>query len=234
MVLVLAVGSSACLGQAPTGAGINNGGGPVGSNPGGALGDTVGGNQGDQTGDITNNTSGNTETSFDHENSTDPFAVLQRIQSEGTPEVSTRMHSCQKIRYSTVGRILTQLGVDMNKMGARDAATLYRNGGSAMGAPNFGARISESIELTTAGAAKLFDIFTSAAPEIIASMEAKGTPLFDSQGRGTASGMSILVGAPVTQAQLDLFNSALTSASSAAIGRTVAVASLLSAIHTCE
>src|SRR5436305_13851060 len=39
---------------------------------------------------------------FNHEsNQVDPFAVLARIQAEGPPEVSSRLHSCQKMKYVT-------------------------------------------------------------------------------------------------------------------------------------
>ena len=39
---------------------------------------------------------------------------------------------------------------------------------------------------------------------------------------------------PATQAQLDLANNILTSASTPQIGKTLAVATLLAAAHTCE
>ena len=84
-----------------------------------------------------------------------------------------------------------------------------------MGAPNYGARVPESIELTTAGATKLFDIFVQAAPEIIAAFptEAKkagaAVQLFDADGKFTSDGIAFLQGAPATQAQLDLCNNIL-------------------------
>src|SRR2546422_324848 len=72
------------------GTGSGNGGGDV-TTPGDSLGLAGGGS-----------TSGGMGNTFDHDNDTNPFAVLQRIQEQGPPEVSTKMHSCQKLKYATV------------------------------------------------------------------------------------------------------------------------------------
>ena len=135
---------------------------------------------------------------------------LQRVQAEGPPEISTKMHSCQKMRYATVGNVLTALGVNMAATGATSAGAIYKAGIQAMGAPNYGARVPESIELTTAGATKLFDIFVQAAPEIIAAFPTTAkkagaaVALFDANNKCTADGIAFLQGAPATQAQIDL------------------------------
>jgi len=224
-------------------AGCLNGGGGMGSGTG--TGDGTG--DGTQTpagglgigGGLTSGGQGNT---FDHDNGadTDPFAVLQRIATEGPPEISTRMHSCMKMKYATVGTVLKGLGVNMAATGATSAGLIYKNGSQAMGAPNYGARVSESIELSTAGATKLFDIFVQAAPEVIAAIPnvaKKGgvaIQMFDAAGNCTPDGIAFLQGAPATQAQVDLCNNALTSASTPAIGKTIAVATILAAAGTCE
>lgn len=217
-----------CVGSQPSGGGT--GGDQTGTGtttPGGSLG-------------LSGATSGGEDNTFDHDNETDPFAVLQRIQEEGPPEISTKMHSCQKMKYATVGNVLAQLGVNMGNTTANSAAVLYKGAGQAMGAPNYGARVAEAIEITTAGATKLFDIFVQAAPEIIAAMpnvaKVGGNPvqMFDANGKCTSDGIAFLQGAPATQAQVDLCNNILTSASSAQIGQTLAVATLLAAAHTCE
>jgi hypothetical protein len=215
------------------------GGGTGGDNTGGTT--TPGGSLG-LAGGLGGSTAGGTDNTFEHpdELTSDPFQVLQRIQNEGPPEISTRMHSCQKMRYSTVGTLLAKLGVNMGATGANSAAVLYKGGSQAMGAPNYGARVAEATELTTAGATKLFDIFVQAAPEIIAAMpniaKLAGNPvsMFDAGGKCSPDGIAFLQGAPATQAQTDLCNNILTSASSAQIGQTLAVASLLAAAHTCE
>jgi len=58
--------------------------------------------------------------------------------------------------------------------------------------------------------------------------------MFDSAGKCTSDGIAFLQGAPATQAQVDLCNNILGSASTAAIGQTLAVGTLLAAAHTCE
>jgi hypothetical protein len=219
---------------------------------GGGGGNGTGTGTGDGTGDGTQTpagglgiggglTSGGQGNTFDHDNnSTDPFAVLQRIQQQGPPEVSTRMHSCEKMKYATVGTVLAELGVNMAATGTTSAAVLYKNGSQAMGAPNYGARVPEAIELTTAGATKLFDIFVQAAPEVIAAIpnvakkNGAAIQMFDSAGKCTPDGVAFLQGAPATQAQVDLCNNILGSASTPAIGQTLAVGTLLAAAHTCE
>src|SRR5258706_3843847 len=111
-----------------------------------------------------------------------------------------------------------------------------------MGGPNYAARVAETIELTAAGATKLFDIFVEAAPEVIAAMPnldrckvgGQPTQLFDAQGHCTLAGITCLQGYTATADQVALCNQALTEGSSPPIGQTIAVASILSAAHTCE
>jgi hypothetical protein len=232
-MVIAAFSLAGCLGSQPKG-GTGSSGDPAGDatqTPGGSLGLSGGG------------TAGGVGNTFDHENDqTDPFTVLQRIQLEGPPEISTKMHSCEKMKYATLGNVLAQLGVNMGSTQANSAAVLYKGGAQAMGAPNYGARVAEAIDLSTAGATKMFDIFVQAAPEIIAAMPnldsckaaGQAAQMFDANGQCTAQGIGCLQGAPATQAQVDLCNNILTSASSAQIGQQLAVATLLAAAHTCE
>jgi hypothetical protein len=228
--LVGCVGSQPTGGGTGTGDGTGTGSGTDTSTPGGSLGLSGG-----------TTTAGGDGNTFDHDNNdTDPFAVLQRLNTEGPPEVAGKMHSCQKMKYATVGTVLKNFGVNMAATGATSAGLLYKNGGQAMGAPNYGARVPEAIELSTAGATKLFDIFVQAAPEIIAAFPntakkaGAAVALFDGGGKCTADGLAFLQGAPASQAQVDLCNNILGAASTAQIGQTLAVATLLSAAHTCE
>jgi hypothetical protein len=189
-------------------------------------------------------TSGGENNTFDHDNTApDPFEVLAKIQDEGAPEISTRMHSCSKMKYATLGNLLTALGVNLAKTGTpMTAGQLYKGGGPALGMPNFGARVREALESTTASDTKLFDIFAQAAPEIIAAMPnaalckvaGASTSMFDTNGNCTQAGVSCLQGAPATQAQVDLCTTAITSGSTTPIGQAIAVASILAASHTCE
>src|SRR4029077_7768743 len=99
-----------------------------------------------------------------------------------------------------------------------------------------------SVELTTASAAKLFDIFTAAAPEIIAGMPLRAectvggvaAKMFNDAGQCTIDGITCLIGVPATAAHLDLCNSILSKASTPELGQIIAVAPLAAAAHTCE
>lgn len=246
--VVAAVFAAGCLGAAP-----NSTGTPTTSNPAASSSTpAASANAPDPTEPTdptlglapTDTSSGDPNNTFNHpQDDVDPFAILQRVQDQGPPEISTRMHSCQKLKYATLGNLLTALGVNMAKTATPPSAgQLYKGGGGAMGAPNYGARVPEAIALTAAGATKLFDIFTQAASEVIAAMPTAtacmkagvATDMFDAQGNCTLDGIACLQGAPATQAQLDVCNSVLSAGSTAAIGKAVAVATILSSAHTCE
>lgn len=236
-MVIAAFSLAGCLGGgggsgSSTGTGDGTGTGDQTQTPGGSLG-------------LSGGTAGGEGNTFNHDDDglgpeSDPFSVLQRLADTGPPEISEKMHSCQKMRYSTVGNVLTTFGVNMAATGATSAGLLYKNAGQAMGAPNYGARVPESIELTTAGATKLFDIFVQAAPEIITAFPNKAmkagaaVQLFDTNGKFTSDGIAFLQGAPASQAQIDLANNILGAASTPDIGKTLAVATLLAAAHTCE
>jgi hypothetical protein len=236
-VVIAAFSLAGCLGGGSgsgsgTSTGTGTGDGTGTSTPGGSLG-------------LSGGTSSGTGNTFNHDQDglgpeEDPFAVLQRIQQEGPPEISTRMHSCQKMKYATVGNLLTTFGVNMAATGATTAGALYKGGSQAMGAPIYASRTAEAIELSTAGATKLFDILVQAAPEIVTALPTKAMKggaaiaLYDASGNVTSDAVAWLQGAPATQAQMDLYNNVKGSASTPAIGETLAVATLLAAAHTCE
>jgi hypothetical protein len=175
----------------------------------------------------------------------DPFDILAQRAEEGPPEVRTRLHSCQKVTVATLRQILTQFGVDLEAEGnPPTAGQLLNGGGNALGASNYGARASESLVWTAAGAAKMFDIFVQAAPEIIANAPNQavcqvtaGTPgpaLFDDEGICNKDAISCLIGTAATDAHVAICNSAVVSASDLEKGKSIAVASLLSAAHSCD
>ncbi|MEZ4300007.1 MAG: hypothetical protein R3B70_33975 [Polyangiaceae bacterium] len=113
------------------------------------------------------NASGNEDNTFDHENNPgDPFEILKQHLEEGPPEIRGRLHSCQKIPYSSLGEFLSSRGVNMNatvNSGPKPAGQLYKEGKDALGVANYDAREAETYFHTTAGATKLFDIFVQAA-----------------------------------------------------------------------
>lgn len=178
----------------------------------------------------------------------DPFDILTQRAEEGPPEVRTRLHSCQKIPVAALRSMLTQLGVDLEATAGGNnpptAGQLLDGGGNALGVSNYGARASESLVWTAAGAAKMFDIFVQAAPDIIANapnqpicQEVAGTPgpaLFDENGQCNKDAISCIIGTQATDAHVAICNSAVLSASDLEKGKSIAVATIMSAAHSCD
>lgn len=195
---------------------------------------------------------------FDHFNdpgssgTKDPFEILKERAQEGPPEVRTRLHSCTKIAYASLGRLLTSLGVDLaatsSGSGPKTAGELYSTGGDALGVAKYDAREPESSFHTTASATKLFDIFVQAAPEIIANIQTQeackyngvGKPMFDATtGKCAYESLSCIMGRPATVDDLAVCNLLVGEAAPGdmadlTIKRNIAVAVFLSAAHTCE
>ena len=191
--------------------------------------------------------SGDEMNTFEHfMDERDPFDIIKQKAEEGPPTVSTRLHSCQKMSYATLGALLASRGVDLGATAKQGqpptAGQLYRGGSQALGAPNYLARTREPTQLTTAGATKLMDVFIQAAPEIVAKMpslkacqiDGQGVEMFDGSGGCTLDGISCLVGAPATPQHVALCNQLIGQASSQQVGRNLAVATILAAAHTCE
>jgi hypothetical protein len=188
-------------------------------------------------------TTGGDGTTFNHDNDAiNVYDFVDRLNKEGPLSFTSHMHSCFKIRYSTLGTLLTSLGVDLTRTTFPSAAVLYRESAAALGAPDHANRIRENRAITTAGAARMFDIFAAAADEIVGGLPSltrcriAGAPvqLFDSSDRCLADGITCLIGVPAMQAHVDQCTATVQRATSPAIGRRLAVALLLAAAHTCE
>jgi hypothetical protein len=173
----------------------------------------------------------------------DPFEVLAQRMEEGPPEVRTRLHSCQKLQNTSLRNLLTSLGVNMDATGDPPTAGQLLNGGtSALGAANYDARVGEGIVWTAAGAAKLFDIFVQAAPEIINNLpnadqckvDGVGPSMFDASNQCNADAIACITGRPATPSHVAICNKVVTSASDVEKGKRIAVATLMSAAHSCE
>jgi hypothetical protein len=190
-------------------------------------------------------TTGGSDTTFDHDNnSISVWDLIDRLTKEGPPSFSSQMHSCAKVRYATLGQVLTSVGVNLATTGtaaAPSAGDLYKTGASAYGAANYSNRIRENIGITTSGSSREFDIFAAAAPEIIANVptlarcQVNGTPaqLF-SGSTCVAEGITCLIGTPATQAHIDYCNYTITHATDLPTGQRIAVAALMAAAYTCE
>ncbi|MEP7124102.1 MAG: hypothetical protein ABJE95_24455 [Byssovorax sp.] len=206
-------------------------------------------------GGLTTGKDGNT---FDHFNdpgasgAKDPFEILKERAEEGPPEVRTRLHSCTKIPYASLGDFLTSRGVNLKATSSggapKTAGELYASGTDALGVARFDAREGETYFHTTAGATKLFDIFTQAAPEIIANIQnvdackinGAGKPMFDAMtGACVYESLSCIMGRPATADDMTLCNLMLAQAAKGdandlTIKRNITVAAFLSAANTCE
>lgn len=242
-VLAVALASfGAGCAEAPTGLGK-----PHSSKPG---------DQGTDPNDIENqqgNGVGSEDNTFDHfstlgddEAAPDPFAIAQQREEEGPPEIRTRLHSCQKMQIATLKNILTDLGVDLTATASNGqpptAGQLLSGGGTALGQANYPARVGEQIVWTAAGAAKQFDIFVQAAPEIIANLKnapacqvnGSGPDMFNADNTCNEDAISCIIGKPATPEHVAICNNLVTSASDLDKGKAIAVATLLSAAHSCE
>jgi hypothetical protein len=190
-------------------------------------------------------TSGGDDTTFDHDNdSISVWDLIDRLTKEGPPSFTSQMHSCVKVRYATLGQVLTSVGVNLNTVGtatAPSAGDLYKSGASAYGASNYSNRIRENIGITTSGSSREFDIFAAAADQIIAAVptltrcQVNGTPaqLF-SGSTCVAEGITCLIGTPATPAHVDLCTYSITHASDLLTGQRIAVAAMMAAAYTCE
>jgi len=189
----------------------------------------------------TGSTSGDESTTFDHDNSgISPWELLERLQQEGPPSYTSRVHSCPKVRYKTLGNVLASFGVNIANTTALSAGDLYRNGFNALGGPNFDNRIRENIGITTSGASREFDIFAAGAQETIDAFtnntiaRCPGAQLFDVNNTCKPEGITCLIGVPATSQHLNYCNLTVSSASDVTVGKRLAVASMLAAAYTCE
>ena len=189
-----------------------------------------------------NNPAGGEDNTFDHTEPLDPWAVLDRILVEGPPSYSAHVHSCMKMKYATLGRVLASRGVNLANTTVTSAGALYTNGLQAIGVASYPQRQAEATELTTAGASKILDIYASAAPEIITAMPNRAecsvggvaATMFDAAGACTAQGIECITGLPAQPAQIELCSQIALRASTPTKGRNMAVAVTMAAAHICE
>ncbi len=188
-------------------------------------------------------TTGGEDTTFDHDNSGfNPFDLLDRLAKEGPPRFTSRVHSCAKVRYRTLGNVLTSLGVNVNNTANLSAGQLYTSGFNALGGPNYANRIRENLGITTSGASREFDIFAAGADEIITAVptlarcqvNGVGPQLFDASNACRPDGISCLIGTPAEAAHVEFCNVTVSGASDPAVGKRIAVAAILAAAYTCE
>ena len=187
-------------------------------------------------------TTGGDDNTFDHDNDGPTvWELIDRLTKEGPPSFTSHMHSCSKVRYTTLGQVLTSVGVNIANTTALSAGDLYRTGASALGVASYSNRIRENIGITTSGASREFDIFAAAADEITAAVPnlarcqvgGVGPQLF-SGATCTADGITCLIGTPAQPSHVQLCNLTITGASDQTVGKRLAVAALMAAAYTCE
>jgi hypothetical protein len=166
-------------------------------------------------------------------------------------DIASRMHGCQKVGYTALGTFLAGHGVNLAlKSTPPSAGQLYAGATGAFGVPQPDTRTREPSFLTTSGATKMFDIFMQAALEIIpnigtpalapdCTVNGANSPMFDSSGACVQDSVSCLIGRPATPDDLILCNLILakadpTNPADVATKQQIAVATMLSAAHTCE
>jgi hypothetical protein len=191
-------------------------------------------------------TSGGSDTTFDHENNgISIWDYLDRIATEGPPTYTSHIAGCRKLSIANLGNVLTGFGVKIPNATANSAGAIYAKASSALGAANYAGRVREGMTVTTSQASSMYDIFASAAPEIITAMAATtplaqcavagaGAKLFDAAGACQIDGLTCLIGRPATQAHVDICNTTIQHASDQVTGQRIAVAALLAATYTCE
>ena len=187
-------------------------------------------------------TQGGQDTTFNHDdtNTISPWDLLDRLTKEGPPSFTSHVHSCPKVKYATLGNVLTGVGINAANTVAVSAGDLYTNGAAALGVANYPNRIRENVAITTSGASREFDIFAAGAPEVLTGFTANtiarcpGAKLFDAGGACQPEGITCLIGQPATTDHVQFCNLTVSSASDVATGQKLAVAAILAAAYTCE
>jgi len=167
--------------------------------------------------------------------------LLQSLGVSFTPAVLpvTAATNCRAIGM-TVGNISTQ---------SQPARFVYCDSRLTLGFPQYEARLAEATAATTASSTKLLDLFVSAAAEIIANAPTSAqcrdasnqpSPIFNADNTCNKKGLTCIQGYPATDDQVALCNRVVTQAvasgGTSAIdnGKRIAVATVLSAAHSCE
>jgi hypothetical protein len=197
-----------------------------------------------------NATAGSPDNTFDHNN--DPAGAAgadfqppepAQLKMIGSPEVTSRLHSCGKLTYTSLGDLLKTRGLtgggtrpQINGQTAPSGQTLYTQGAAALGVANYAGRVPEAPFASTSAMAKMFDIFTMASYDAVAAnwnaTACPGVKLLGADGKFNKDALSCIMGKPATDEHVAIANDAL--AKDPTNGAKIAIAALLSAAHTCQ
>jgi hypothetical protein len=194
-------------------------------------------------------TSGGSDNTYDHSN--DPAGVPAgtpyepadpaQVRAVGSPEVTSRLHSCGKLTVASIGQLLTSRGLTGGGQRPQNISSgqqIFNQGdtAAALGGPNYNSRVPEAPFASTAAVSKMFDIYTMAAYDVVeADWEAPACPgvkVIGADGKFTRDGITCLIGKPATEEHVAIANDAIVKSPSD--GAKIAIAALLAAAHTCQ
>ena len=194
-------------------------------------------------------TAGGADNTYDHSN--DPAGVPPgvpyepadpaQVKAVGSPEVTSRLHSCGKLTVASLGDLLQSRGLTgggTRPNGSRSGQQIFSAGdtAAALGGANYNGRVPEAPFASTAAVAKMFDIFAMASYDAVdADWEAPACPgvkVVGADGKFTKDGISCLMGKPATAEHVAIANDAI--AKNPQDGAKIAIAALLAAAHTCQ
>ncbi len=210
----------------------------------------------------------------------DPALMANRAYDEGPIEVASQKHACQKMGYDIIGRLLMNRGVAItaganpaslpvtatttcpavNGANSQSAAFVYCGSQLTLGIPQYAARLSEAISITSGTGTKMMDLYATAATEIETKLVANAFPaaatacvvdaatnkmalMFNADNTCNEAGITCLQGYPATVDQVALCSSIVTQAqavttptaiSAMTAGRRLAIAAILAGTQLCE
>ena len=190
-------------------------------------------------------TAGGEDSTFNHSNDSPaaPGADEQppepaQLRLMGSPEVTSRLHSCGKMTNTSLLSILESRGLGGGTPGgggAQTARQIFDRSQAALGGPNYNGRVPEAPFASTSAMSKAFDIFAMASYAAVnANYTATACPdvKIVVDGKITKDGLTCLMGKPATDAHVALANDAITK--NATDGAKIAIAAALAAAHTCQ
>jgi hypothetical protein len=195
-----------------------------------------------------NATAGSDDSTYDHSNDPGgaaPGAEFEpadpaQVRAVGSPEVTSRLHSCGKLTVASLGNIITSRGLTgggTRPNGGLSGQAIFNRAETpaALGAANYNGRVPEAPFASTSAISRMFDIYTMASYDVIeadwAAPACPGVKVLDA-GKFTKDGLSCLMGKPATEEHVAVANDAIVK--NPTDGAKIAIAALLSAAHTCQ
>lgn len=169
-----------------------------------------------------------------------PPADPAAVRAIGSPELTSRLHSCGKLSVTSLGKFLESRGI--TGTGTRPQQTesgkeIFDKGetAAALGGPNYTGRVPEAPFASTSAVSKMYDIFMMGSYDVIADgwnpPACPGVKLLQ-DGKFTKDAVSCLIGKPATDEYVAIANDAIVK--SPKDGAQIAVAAMLAAAHTCQ